>query len=115
MSHLFITVLHSLTLACRAHKQELNTLNLELNGYGRSPIAALTNLIFPIVYQFQENIITYFSGPATVRAPQKRQFKKQRITPKAMPSGQKDAEEGWEGYRKTPTPASQTNECHKSD
>ena len=65
LSHLFITVLHSLTLVCGAHKQELNTLKLELNGYGRRPIAALIKLIFP-------NIISYFSGPAKVRAsPQK--------------------------------------------
>jgi len=64
-------VLHSLTLVCRVHKQELNTLKLELNGYGRRPIAALIKLIFPIVYAFQENIIGYFSGPAKVRAPKK--------------------------------------------
>ena len=69
LSHLFIAVLHSLTLVCGAHKQELNTLKLELNGYGRRPIAALIKLIFPIVYPFQENIIGYFSGPAKVRAP----------------------------------------------
>ena len=52
LSHLFITVLHSLTLVCGAHKQELDTLKLELNGYGRRPIAALIKLIFPIVYPF---------------------------------------------------------------
>ena len=85
LSHLFITVLHSLTLVCGAHKQELNTLKLELNGYGRRPIAALIKLIIPIVYPFQENIIGYFSGPAKVRAPKKRQC----TTPKAMPRGQK--------------------------
>ena len=60
LSHLFITVLHSLTLVCGAHKQELNTLQLELNGYGRRPITALIKLIFPKVYPFQENIISYF-------------------------------------------------------
>ena len=76
--YLFITVLHSLTLVCGAHKQELNTLKLELNGYGRRPIAALIKLIFP-------NIISYFSGPAKVRAPKKRQC----TTPKAMSRGQK--------------------------
>ena len=43
LSHLFITVLHSLTLVCGAHKQEPNTLKLELNGYGRKPIVALRN------------------------------------------------------------------------
>jgi len=62
-------VLHSLALVCGAHKQELNTLKLELNGYGRRPMAALKKLIFPIVYPFQENIIGYFSGPAKLRAP----------------------------------------------
>ena len=56
-----------------AHKQELNTLKLELNGYGRRDIPTLIKLIFPIVYPFQENIIIYFSDPAKVRAPQKRQ------------------------------------------
>jgi len=83
-------VLHSLTLVCRAHKQELNTLKLELNGYGRRHIAALIKLIFPIVYPFQENIIGYFSGPAKVRAPKKRL----RTTPKAMPRGQKKCRGG---------------------
>ena len=95
LSHLFITVLHSLKLVCGAHKQELNILKLELNGYGRRPIAALIKLIFPIVYPFQENIISYFSGPAKVRAPKKQQ----RTTPKAMPRGQKKCRGGLGGVR----------------
>ena len=41
-----------MTLVCGAHKQELDTLKLELNGYGRRPIAALIKLIFLIVYPF---------------------------------------------------------------
>jgi len=59
------------TLVCRVHKQELNTLKFELNGYGRRPIAALIKLIFPIVYSVQENIIIFrpSKGEGTQKTP----------------------------------------------
>ena len=85
LSHLFITVLHSLTLVCGPINRNWTQLSWNWYGYGRRPKAALITLVFPIVYPFHENIISYFSGPAKARAPKKQQ----RTTPKGMTRGEK--------------------------
>ena len=59
------------------------------------PIAALIKAMFPIVYPFQENIISYFWWPSKGESTQKNNNEQHHD--KQCREAKKDAGEGWEG------------------